>query len=64
MGRPGTYPDIEDPINHQRDVVLGDCCLVGDGDGHLLEGVNVGNPVHLLTGARVGIDSQLNGCAP
>ncbi len=43
----GQYLDKEDAIDHEADVVLGDCALVRDGDRHLLEAVHIRNLVHL-----------------
>uniref|UniRef100_J3MQK0 Uncharacterized protein n=1 Tax=Oryza brachyantha TaxID=4533 RepID=J3MQK0_ORYBR len=39
------YLDVEDAVDLDGDVVLGDGGLVGDGDGLLLERVDVGDAV-------------------
>ena len=39
--------DEEHSVDHEADIVLGDGGLIGDGDGVLLERVNVRDPVNL-----------------
>jgi len=46
-GQPVSDLDVQHTIDGDGDVVLGDGCLVADGDGQLLEAVHIGNAVNL-----------------